>query len=191
MEYVCVYFLCMGLLRLVVFFQGRKSNQSHLTQLIYRSILGTHHIGFLVENLVVLAQSHQEDDWGHVFKTVNPLPPLWPLTPHIHHPAQNNMGSGNNVAAGTVLTLLILFFPFTFSTFPKYPCHVPLSLLLSLLPRVKGHNWGQISQATHLKKTVLRSNRYSMMPVVGTRTLRMSCWVGMYVGAEILSRSLM
>lgn len=31
---------------------------------------------------------------------------------------------------------------------------------------------------THLKMTFSRSNGYSIMPVVGTRTLRMSCWVG-------------
>lgn len=36
----------------------------------------THHIGALIENLVVLAESHQEDDGGDPLKTVDPLPPL-------------------------------------------------------------------------------------------------------------------
>lgn len=43
---------------------------------------------------------------------------------------------------------------------------------------------------SYLKITFEMSKGYSMMPVVGTLTLKMSCRVGMYDGAVILSRSL-
>lgn len=41
------------------------------------------------QDLVVLAQSHQEDDGGDVLKAVDPLPALGPLTPDVHHPDDN------------------------------------------------------------------------------------------------------
>lgn len=40
----------------------------------------------LHQNLVVLTQGHKKHNGGDVFKAVNPLPPLRPLTPYIHHP---------------------------------------------------------------------------------------------------------
>ena len=40
----------------------------------------------LCQDLVVLAERHQEDDGGDVLKAVDPLPPLRPLTSHVHHP---------------------------------------------------------------------------------------------------------
>ena len=47
----------------------------------------SHLIGRLAEDLIVLAECHQEHDGSHILKTVNPLPPLWALASHIHHPA--------------------------------------------------------------------------------------------------------
>lgn len=44
--------------------------------------------------------------------------------------------------------------------------------------------------APYLKMTFDRSKGYSMIPVVATLTLKMSCRVGMYCGLEILSKSL-
>lgn len=41
----------------------------------------------------------------------------------------------------------------------------------------------------YLKITLERSKGYSMMPVVGTLTLRTSCRVGTYDAAAILSKS--
>ena len=41
----------------------------------------------LEEDLVVLGQGDQEDDGGHILKAVDPLPPLGPLTAHVHHSA--------------------------------------------------------------------------------------------------------
>lgn len=38
------------------------------------------------QNLVVLAERHQEHDGCHVLKAVDPLPPLGPLTADVHHP---------------------------------------------------------------------------------------------------------
>ena len=43
--------------------------------------------------------------------------------------------------------------------------------------------------ATHLNRTLLMVKGYSLIPVVGTLTLRMSCCVGMYLGLQIRSRS--
>lgn len=40
----------------------------------------------LNQDLVVLAECNQKHDGGYVLKTVDPLPPLRPLTPDIHHP---------------------------------------------------------------------------------------------------------
>lgn len=42
---------------------------------------------------------------------------------------------------------------------------------------------------SNLKMFLENSKGYSMMPVVGTLTLKMSCRVGMYDGAVILSKS--
>ncbi len=42
------------------------------------------------QNLIVLAQSHQEHDGRHILKTVDPLPALWPLTPYINHPEREH-----------------------------------------------------------------------------------------------------
>lgn len=62
-----------------------------------------------------------------------------------------------------------------------------------------GNNWvksfhspesGTKSTTSYLKITFERSKGYSMMPVVGTLTLKMSCRVGTYNGAVILSKSL-
>lgn len=53
-------------------------------------------------------------------------------------------------------------------------------------PEYDAH-WSTLS---HLKTTFCRSKGYSTIPVVGTLTLSMSCSVGLYKGAEILSMSL-
>jgi len=49
---------------------------------------------------------------------------------------------------------------------------------------------GKAPRGAYLKSTTFRSKVYSMIPVVGTRTRRMSCRVGTYPGAVILSKSL-
>ena len=50
------------------------------------SIPSPHLIVRLHQDLVVFAERHQEHDGGDVLKAVDPLPPFWPLTSHIHHP---------------------------------------------------------------------------------------------------------
>lgn len=47
-----------------------------------------HLIVTLHQDLVVLTQRHQEDDRRDILEAVDPLPPLWPLTSDIHHPAR-------------------------------------------------------------------------------------------------------
>jgi len=44
----------------------------------------THDTLILVQHLIILAQSHQKHERGHVLKTMNPLLPLAPLTPDVH-----------------------------------------------------------------------------------------------------------
>lgn len=40
----------------------------------------------LIKDLIVLAERRQENDGGDILETVNPFPPLWTLTAHVHHP---------------------------------------------------------------------------------------------------------
>lgn len=50
------------------------------------SVCLSHLVVRLHQHLVVLAERYQEHDGGDVLEAVDPLPPLWPLTPNIHHP---------------------------------------------------------------------------------------------------------
>lgn len=50
-------------------------------------MLNSHLVVAFSQDLVVFAERHQKDDGGDVLKAVYPLPPLWPLTSHIHHSA--------------------------------------------------------------------------------------------------------
>ena len=43
------------------------------------------HLIRLDQALIVLRQCRQKHDWRHMFKTVDPLSSLWPLTSDIHH----------------------------------------------------------------------------------------------------------
>lgn len=40
----------------------------------------------LKENLIILREGDQEDDWSDIFKTMDPLPSLRSLATHIYHP---------------------------------------------------------------------------------------------------------
>lgn len=48
---------------------------------------GPHLIVRLHQDLVVLAECHEEHDGRHVLEAMDPLPPLGPLSSHVHHPA--------------------------------------------------------------------------------------------------------
>lgn len=55
------------------------------------SSLRSHLTGRLGEDLVILAERHQEHDGRHFLKAVDPFPPLRTLATHIHHPAAANL----------------------------------------------------------------------------------------------------
>ena len=52
-----------------------------------------HHVVRFHQDLVVLAEGHQEHDGGDLLKTMDPLPPLRTLAANIHHSrrAQDNI----------------------------------------------------------------------------------------------------
>lgn len=77
----------------------------------------------------------------------------------------------------------------TLATHVHHPDHraTPAVTAAGALPP-RGRGFTRLSLG-YLKMTLERSKGYSMMPVVGTLTLRMSCRVGTYIGAVILSRS--
>ena len=70
-------------------FEGSKSGKWSAVE------LNSHLIVALSQDLVVLAERHEENDGRDVLKAVDPLPPLWPLTTDIHHPAVTTANPNN------------------------------------------------------------------------------------------------
>lgn len=126
--------------------------------------LNSHLIVTLSQDLVILTEGHQENDGCDILKAMDPLPSLWPLTPHIHHSA--------------------------IPTTTWKQCNIKIRLCCILYGQSSViHDLLVWSVVSHLKMTFSMSNGYSMMPVVGTRTLRISCRSGKYEGCAIRSRS--
>lgn len=73
---------------------------------------GSHLISALIQDLVILVQRHQENDRSHVFKTVDPFPPLCTLTPYINHPVTTTPGVQTDQIHHKILNLCLCGFSF-------------------------------------------------------------------------------
>lgn len=76
--------------------------------------MATYYFVVLHQHHVVCAQSSDEDDTGHAFKAVDPLLPLWTLTTHIKHPADQEVQLSQHPMA-------ILIYVTTYPKFPEVP----------------------------------------------------------------------
>ena len=117
---------------------------------------------WLKKNLIIFGECHQKYDGSHILKTVNPFPSFWSLTAHINHSETED--------------ILVT---------PNHFC-LPIYIIIYIL-LVIDHLWRQMPTEEsvlysvywlNLKTIPSKSNGYSMIPVVGTLDLRMSCSVG-------------